>query len=390
MGTCDTFLWTTHPPLPSYRVSQSRPFTVTGVDYAGPLYVKEGTQIDKRYIALYTCASTRAVHLEVAEDLSAEAFLRTLQRFSARRSYPQMLISDNGTNFVSSAKTLKSWEEHHSVRSTLNQNKCKWHFNPSRAPWFGGFFERIVKMVKLCLQKTLHRSMVTEDELHTVLCEIEADLNDRPLTSVSDSVDDLQPLTPSQLMLGYRLDSTPVATLDPEEELDPSEFTTELLSRRQKNVQKVLHRFQSRFRKEYLTILRHSATDTREVVAPQVGDIVQIHDEGPRLLWNLGRVVELHEGKDGHVRSVKLKTRGGTVSRPVTLLYPLEIRAREPVENSPEAPGPELTPPPRVDESNIVDSGGSSTSTAVSTPSAVRPPRAAAVAASKRFATQLQ
>ena len=84
---------------------------------------------------------------------------------------------------------------------------------------------------------------------------------------------------------------------------------------------------------------------TREIETPQIGDIVQIHDESPRLLWNLGRVVELHESKDGHVRSVKLKTRGGTVSRPVTLLYPLEVRAREPVENSPEVPGLELTPP---------------------------------------------
>jgi hypothetical protein len=100
-----------------------------------------------------------------------------------------MLISNNGPNFVSSAKILKSWEEHHRVRGALNQNKCKWHFNPSRALWFGGFFKRIVKMVKLCLQKTLHRAIVTEDELHTVLCDIEEDLNDRPLTSVSDLVD---------------------------------------------------------------------------------------------------------------------------------------------------------------------------------------------------------
>jgi len=188
-------------------------------------------------------------------------------------------------------------------------------------------------------------------------------------------------------MLENRLDSIPVATRNPEEESDPSMFTAELLSRRQKNIQKVLHRFQTRFWKEYLTILHHSAIDTREIETPQIGDIVQIHDEGPRVLWNLGRVVELHEGKDGHVRSVKLKTRGGTVSRPVTLLYPFEVQAREPVENSPEVPGPELTPPLRVDESNLVNAGGNSTSTAVSTPSAVRPQRAAA---SKRFATRLQ
>jgi hypothetical protein len=252
-------------------------------------------------------------------------------------------------------------------------------------------------MVKLCLQKTLRRAMVTEDELHTVLCEIEADLNDRPLTSISDSVDDYQPLTPSQLMLGYRLDSTPVATLDPEEELDPSMFTADLLTRRQRNVQKVLSRFQTRFKKEYLTILRHNAVEAREIVAPKVGDIVQIHDEGPRLLWNLGRIVELHEGKDGHVRSVKLKTRGGTVSRPVTLLYPLEVQAGAPVESPPRDPGQELTPPPQTgsDHENRSHPADASTgdhalSRDVSEPSLARPPRLAALEARKRFVTQLQ
>jgi hypothetical protein len=300
-----------------------------------------------------------------------------------------MLISDNGTNFVGSARILKSWEEHHRVRNTLNHNKCKWQFNPSRAPWFGGFFERIVKMVKLCLQKTLHRAMVTDDDLHTVLCEIEADLNDRPLTSISDSVDDCQPLTPSQLMLGYRLDSTPVATLDPEEELDPSMFREELLTRRQKRVEKVLNHFQVRFRKEYLTTLRHKALDTREAVAPEVGDIVQIHDEGPRPSWNLGRIVELHEGRDGHVRSVKLRTNGGTVSRPVTKLYPLEVGDREPppIRSKMAVPNPIGKPrPPKSERRHLSDP----VQATAGQPITVRTPRAAALEARKRFVSQLK
>lgn len=139
---------------------------------------------------------------------------------------------------------LKSWEEHHSVWSTLNQNISLWHFNPSR--------DRV--MVKLRLQETLHRAMMTDDKLRTVLCEIKAVLNDREQTYNSDAVDDDQPLTPSQLMLGYRLDSIPVATLDAEEVLDPSIFSTELQSQSQKNDQKTLHSFQTKFRKEYLTI----------------------------------------------------------------------------------------------------------------------------------------
>lgn len=388
------------PPLPVCRVSQARPFAATGVDYAGPLYVKEGTQTVKRYVALYTCASTRAIHLELAKDLSAEAFLRTLQRFSARRSYPQMLVSDNGTNFVSSAKILKSWEEHHSVRSTLNQHGCKWQFNPSRAPWFGGFFERMVKMVKVSLQKTLFKAMVTDDELHTVLCEIEADLNDRPLTCVSTSEDDQQPLTPSQLMIGFRLDSTPIAIQDPEEEEDPTVFNTELLSRRQKNVQRVLQRFQTRFRNEYLTSLRQGVTRNQGSMVPAVGDIVQVKDDGPRISWNLGRVLELHRGIDGHVRSVKLKLRSGITTRPVTLLYPLEITAESGQENS-VSPATKRVSDREVLKPFKIGSGSTNPDpglqvnvdqniSPVNEPNTARPSRKAALEARKRILTQLE
>jgi hypothetical protein len=237
--------------------------------------------------------------------------------------------------------------------------------------------------------------MIGEEELQTVLCEIEADLNDRPLTATSDSVDDHQPLTPSQLMLGYRLDSTPVATLDPEEEADPTVFNTELLTRRQKNVQKILNRFQSRFRKEYLPLLRHTSTDSRDIDVPKVGDIVQVHDEGPRLMWNLGRIIELHKGRDGHVRSVKLKTSGGIVSRPVTRLYPLEVQATERTdrEQLTTVTNPESADPPVT----FLDAVGNPTSAkedkksaAVSRSSTSRPSRTAAIEARKRIITQLQ
>lgn len=116
---------------------------MTGVDYAGPVYVKDGTETVKRYIALKICVFTGAFHLEITKDLSTEAFRLTPQYFSARRSYPQLLVSVNDINFGSCAKILTFWEEHHSVRGTLNQDKCKRQFIQSQAPWFGDSYGRI-------------------------------------------------------------------------------------------------------------------------------------------------------------------------------------------------------------------------------------------------------
>ena len=163
------------PPasLPKFRVEESPAFTNTGVDFAGPLFVKEKDDMKKVYIALYTCRSSRAVHLDVVPHLSAETFIRSFKRFSCRRGIPRLVVSDNAKTFKTSARFLSSIFELPEVQSFLLNHKVKWRFNLEKAPWWGGFFERMIRCVKRCLKKILNNAKLTYEELLTAVVEIE-------------------------------------------------------------------------------------------------------------------------------------------------------------------------------------------------------------------------
>ena len=128
--------------LPEFRLSQEPAFTGVGVDYAGPLYIKESNHSDlkKMYVLLFTCCSTRAVHLELATDLSADVFIRCLGRFTARRVIPEIIVSDNAKTFKSAAKILRKVLSYPSVKRFLAGRRIAWGFNVDRVPWWGGFF----------------------------------------------------------------------------------------------------------------------------------------------------------------------------------------------------------------------------------------------------------
>ena len=165
------------PPPPTSGASDDLAFTKVGVEFAGSLYVKNiyqsGGEMYKCYIALFTCASTRAIHLELSPDLSANSFIRVLKRFIGRRGFPGLIISDNGTTFKD-AKVKKF---------TLERN-IEWKFNVPTASWWGGCFEICVKLVKRCLKKVLGNAKLSYEELESVLIETEGVLNSRPLTYV--------------------------------------------------------------------------------------------------------------------------------------------------------------------------------------------------------------
>ena len=163
------------PALPSFRTSVDRPFTYTGIDFAGPLYVKDGE--GKVYMVIYTCGVSRAVHLDIVSNLTAGSFLQSFSRFAARRGVPLEVKSDNGKTFKSAAKSLQALFDLPEVRRHFEQQRIKWTFNLEKAPWWGGFFERLIKSVKRCLKKVLGCSRLATEELYTVLLEIEATLN---------------------------------------------------------------------------------------------------------------------------------------------------------------------------------------------------------------------
>ena len=198
------------PPLPKFRAQRQPPFTSTGVDFAGPIFVKDfkSKSPTKTWIALYTCAVTRALHLELVSDMTSESFLLCFRRFCARRGVPKRMISDNGKTFMTASRRLRALFQLPEVRNHMELKQIKWSFNTPKALWQGGSLERLVKSVKRCLKKILGQSCVTYEELLTVLTEIGCVLNSRPLTYVS--TEDLEePLTPSHLICGRRILSVP-------------------------------------------------------------------------------------------------------------------------------------------------------------------------------------
>ena len=313
------------PPLPAGRVEKARPFQVCGVDYTGALSVKFKNEIIKAYIVLFTCAVTRAIHLEVVYSLSAEDFLRALIKFSSRRSFPQILYSDNATNFVATADTLKDISNSPTVCNYLSNNRLEWRFITPRAAWHGGIWERLIGITKTTLKKVIGKALLNSVDLETIITQIECKLNDRPLTYLSSDIKDLQPLTPSHLMFGFKLNEFP--DIITQEELDDPTFgSKEKVSKAYLHRTKVLNETWFRWRHEYLTSIRERYSNKGGDSNVKVGQVVLIGDATPRVNWKMGIIVELLPSSDGQTRSVKVKTNSGYLTRPISKLYPLEIQ----------------------------------------------------------------
>ena len=327
------------PPLPEHRVRQSRPFQTTGVDFAGPLHVRvpngDAAGTSKVWLCLYTCCTTRAVHLDLVEDMTTTTFLRCFRRFVARRGVPSRVISDNAKTFKSASRTIECITKGPEVEKYFNRLHVEWKFNLEKAPWWGGIFERMVKSAKRCLKKSIGKSCLSHDELLTLVTEIEAVLNSRPLTYVS-SEDVEEPLTPSHLLVGYRILTLPDPYI-----LDDQDYSQEGLTRRMSHLSRTLQHFWNRWKKEYILELREFHR-TREgkgsMYIVKKGDVVTVYDEGhPRGLWRLGKVESLVRGSDGVVRGVHVRVTSKqgyikTLRRPLQHIYPLEIRC-EPTDD---------------------------------------------------------
>ena len=311
------------PPLSAFRTTIDRPFEHTGVDFAGPFYVKCDQTMEKAYLVLYTCAVTRAVHLDLVQDLTADMFLRSFRRFAARRGLPAVVKSDNGKTFKAAARIIKAIVDESAVSKYLQSTRVCWTFNVEKAPWWGGFFERLIKSVKRCMKNFLRTSHETEEELLTLLLEVEATLNSRPLTYVSTE-DVREPLTPSHLLCGFRVLSLPDR---PSEKINDVSF-----GRRYAYLQRLLSQFWTRWQKDYLLELRnsHRPGTTGSGDAASVGDVVVVLRDGvQRGLWKLGVIESVIPSTDGAVRAVKVRTttkagRTTHLNRPVQRLYPVE------------------------------------------------------------------
>ena len=307
------------PPLPQSRVQQSKVFQFTGIDYAGPLYVRDqkNQTSSKMYICLFTCAVVKAIHLELLEDQTTDAFLRAFRRFISRRGVPECIISDNAKTFKAGAQELQTIKTQilgtGSSQQFLAHHNITWKFITERAPWWGGFHERLIGLMKRCLKKNLGKACLNMIELNTILTEVEAVLNRRPLTYPYTDINDVSPLTPSHFLCGFRLVTLP-DTNAKENEADPdyipSEMSTKALIKRAQYQKTLINAFWTRWKTEYLTSLREHHTCRKRILnkkAVAIGDVVLIHDNTPRNQWKIGVVTSLHTGKDELVRSVSLR-----------------------------------------------------------------------------------
>ena len=208
--------------LPSHRITPARPFLQVGLDYAGPLTLLaargRGQRIFKGYVTVFVCLITCAVHLELVSDYSAETFIAALRRLTARRGLCAAIHSDRGTAFVGAARELCTnagrLEESEIMKAHLLKEGIQWRFNLPAAPHFGGIWEAAVKSAKHHLRRVIGEQHLTFEEMTTLLCQIEACLNFRPLQPLSDDPGDVTALTPGHFLVGDALLAVPDPPLD--------------------------------------------------------------------------------------------------------------------------------------------------------------------------------
>ena len=189
--------------LPPFCTECGRPFETAGIDFSGPLSYKiSKKEQGKCHILIFTCATSRAVHLEMTKSQTAEEFQRKLNGFITRRTRPKRIVSDNAAVFKTTANWIKKIRKSEELQDFLAQQQITWQFNLSRSPWWGGLYERLIKEVKRTLYKTMGRTHLEYAQVEAVVMDIERHLNNRPLTYMESETGEEQVLTPNAIMWG--------------------------------------------------------------------------------------------------------------------------------------------------------------------------------------------
>lgn len=314
--------------LPEDRVTPNvRPFTFTGLDYFGPVNVAVGRRREKRWVALFTCLTIRAVHLELAHDLSTDACILCIRNFVNVRGVPRRIRSDNGTNFVGATTELQNavaLMDQDALQRECTSKGIEWLFNCPANPEAGGCWERMVRSIKKVLSVTLQEAAPHVETLRSHLIDAANVVNSRPLTHVAVDSAAAEPLTPNHFLVGA-INST----------LIPAENEVKLhcLRKQWRISQQLSTCFWRRWVLEYLPELTRRTKWHADVPSLKTGDLVVIVDETePRGKWRRGIVEAVHSGRDGRVRQADVRTSTGTLRRPATKLAVLDIATRNNVE----------------------------------------------------------
>lgn len=314
--------------LPNPRVQPSMPFTHVGVDYAGYFDVKTSALRNapycKCYIALFVCLCIKAFHLELVENLTTEAFIAAFRRMAARRGLPTDIYMDNGLYFVGASNELpklllKSQSDcSQEIIEALRKDGTQFHFIPPHAPHFGGLWEAGVKSTKYHMKRIIGDTRLRYEQFTTLITQIEAVLNSRPLCPVTSDPSETQVITPAHFLIGKSLFTV------------PSPNYTGILDTRLNSyelIQKMFQSFWQIWSTEYLHRLQQRPKWAQAKLNLRVGQIVLIKEDNlPPGKWLIGLITGTIEGKDGKVRVVNLKTATSTLQRPIhkVCLLPIE------------------------------------------------------------------
>ena len=298
----------------------TRPFAYLGLDAFGPIRVMLLRSEVKRYVIIFVCFNTRGIHLELVNSLSTDSFLNGLIRFVSRRSKPDKIFSDNGTNFVGGHNELmKAWKEvdQKKLGDVARTMGIEWDFNVPLASHQGGVYERMIRTVRRVLESMINpHTRLTDEVLQTFLCQVEYMVNSRPLTKVSDDPLDETALCPNQLLVIGSYVNFPVGIF---READK-------YRRQWRYVQFLVDHFWKRWVREYLPMLSERPKWQKLRDNVKVGDLILVEDTAVgRYCWPLARVTKVNRSRtDELVRSVGLRSRGKNLVRPITKVVLLE------------------------------------------------------------------
>ena len=318
--------------LPEDRLRMGDPvFTCTGLDCFGPFFVKRGRSQCKRYGLVFTCMALRAVHIEMLDSLDMSSFINGLRRFISRRGGVKRIKCDNGSNFRGAERELVLFMRESGSKGSewATGNGIEWEFNPPYASHFGGIWERQIRTIRRIFEGLLKNRVLTDDLLNTLFCEVEAIVNSRPLSMISDDIGDATPLTPNHFL-----------TLRPAGEFPSPGNEIFNCKRRWRQVQFLADLFWRRWRKEYLLQLQQRQRWFKEKRNLSVGDVVVVVDESAqRCHWPLAVVTAVKVSADGLVRSATVRSSSSLFERPISKLVMLVPRDSIGFEPSPVQKG---------------------------------------------------
>ncbi|XP_057694376.1 uncharacterized protein LOC130917223 [Corythoichthys intestinalis] len=291
--------------LPADRVTPEPPFTTVGLDVFGPWTIvtrrtRGGSARSKRWAVIFSCMTTRAVHIELIESMSTDSFINALRRFFAVRGPAKLLRSDRGTNFVGACKELGLDTDKSATGKFLQEKGCAWTFNPPHASHMGGSWERLIGVARRILEAMLTKNAQTNlshEILSTFMAEVMAIINARPLVPVSTDPESPTVLTPAML-LTQKASSVSAPS---------GNFSQgQLYGKQWKRVQHLADTFWKRWKMEYLSSLQKRSKWTNNQPNVKEGDIVLLKDaQAHRNEWPMGLIVRTVPSGDNRVRKLK-------------------------------------------------------------------------------------